>query len=161
MTCQVMSGPARYRYAAAVVQDERLHGSGHRMPLLLLELSAHPGEIAATKAGTCAGGGAFFLDFSRPLAVERWLGVWNFRVGVPLALHVPVVHEGERAGLRTVAVEKGDPYFAELQTLWRTRHPTARTAPATPAAPATVSQDFARHFPADATPNLRAPATVQ
>jgi predicted proteasome-type protease len=84
------------------------------------------------------------------LAVERWLLVWNFRVGVPMALHVPVVHQGEMSGLLQVAVEKGDPYFAELQRLWRTRHPTTRSAPATATAPAKVAQDFALHFPSDA-----------
>ena len=131
------------------------------MALLLLELDAHPGEIAATKIGTCVGGGTFFLDFSRPLAVERWLLVWNFRVGVPMALHVPVVHQGEVSGRLMVAVERGDPYFAELQRLWQTRHPAARPAPATPAAPAKVAQDFAHHFPADALPGGLAPARLK
>lgn len=64
------------------------------MPLLLMQLGAHPQEIAATKRDECLDGGAFFLDFTRPLRRERWFLAWNERVGPVWALHVPVIHQG-------------------------------------------------------------------
>ena len=119
------------------------------MNLLLLEIGEHPGEIAATKIGACTKEGTFFLDFSRPLATERWFGVWNFRFGVPLALHVPVIHEGESVGLRSIAVERSDAYFGELQRLWRSRHPKATRKALRPVQKSKVDQDFQLQFPTD------------
>ena len=117
--------------------------------LLLLEVADHPGEIAATKVGACSKGRTFLLDFSRPLKIERWFGVWNFRVGYPLALHVPVVHERESAGRRSVAIERGDPYFGELRRLWLSRYPKSRPAPLDIAAESILAEDFLHHFPAE------------
>jgi hypothetical protein len=45
------------------------------MPLLLLQLAAHPEDIAATKLDPCLPDGAFFLDFNRPLGRLRFCGV--------------------------------------------------------------------------------------
>lgn len=120
------------------------------MPLLLLQLGAHPDEIAATKIGAYTEGGAFFLDFSRPLRRLRWLLVWNERVGYTMALCVPVVHEGQAASRLHVAVDRGDPYFAELQRLWAARHPAQRPPVPAPADAARVARDFAEQFPTDA-----------
>ena len=117
------------------------------MALTLLEVAAHPGEIAATKIGTSSGGGMFLLDFSRPLRTERWCLVWNFRLGYPMAVHVPVIHESETSGRLTVAVERADPYFGELQRLWNARHPRRRQSQLSPAEPSKVAEDFRRHFP--------------
>ena len=117
------------------------------MALTLLEVAAYPGEIAATKIGTCNQGGVFLLDFSRPLATERWFMVWNFRFGYPLALHVPVVHESEAAGSRSIAVERTDPYFRELQRLWRSRHPGHRPHRTAHVEESRVAEDFELHFP--------------
>lgn len=121
------------------------------MPLLLVQLGAFPAEIAATKSEACRKGGAFFLDFSRPLERVRWCGVWNRRLGVTMSLVVPVVHQGQQAGGRAVFVERGDPYFAELQRLWAERFPATRPAAAAETATAAqVECDFAAQFPADA-----------
>jgi hypothetical protein len=117
------------------------------MKLTLLEVSAHPGQIAVTRIGTCSQGGVFFLDFSRPLRTERWFLVWNSHLGYPLALHVPVVHEGEVAGSRSIAVERSEPYFGELLRLWRSRHPTNRKPPTAHAEETQVADDFSLHFP--------------
>ncbi len=119
------------------------------MPLLLIQLGAHPQEIAATKRADCLEGGAFFLDFTRPLRRERWCLAWNERIGPVWALHVPVIHEGEALGRRSIAVERADPYFRELQRLWATRHPARRTVPATLADAARIEADFAAQFPDD------------
>lgn len=128
-------------------------GSGQRAAdqpptgLLLLQLGAHPDEIAATQVQTCRDGGAFFLDFSRPLQRLRWLGVWNTRVGYTMSLTVPVVHQGEHPGTRTIAVDRIDPYYRELQRLWQTRHPHTRQTPALTVPQAQVDADFAAQFP--------------
>ncbi len=120
------------------------------MPLLLMKLGAHPEEIAATQRGECLEGGAFFLDFTRPLRRERWFLVWNGRIGPVLALHVPVIHQGEAVGRRSIAVERADPYFRELQRLWATRHPARRGMPAVTIDEAQMAADFAAQFPDDA-----------
>ena len=121
----------------------------HPMALLLLQLGAHPNEIAATRQAACVEEGAFFLDFSRPLGRLRWLGGWNRWLGLTMSLVVPVVHEREAGGWRTIAVDRWDPYFAELQRLWKERYPLARPTP-TSLAPATrIAEDYARQFPHD------------
>lgn len=120
------------------------------MPLLLLQLGAHPDEIAATQRGECVEGGAFFLDFSRPLHRLRWLGAWNRWVGVTMSLVIPVVHQSEDRGSRTIAVDRGDPYFAELQRLWKERFPRQRAPGPSSATAAQVEADFATQFPDDA-----------
>lgn len=127
------------------------------MALLLLELSAYPGFTAATKIDPCSDDGAFFLDFSRPLRVERWLGVWSFYVGTPCALHVPVIHNAERRADHVVAVERSNLYFTELRRLWKSRFPSDRVEPAAVADPAKIQADFACHFPSDGGPALLSP----
>ena len=119
----------------------------------LLQLGAHPEEIAATRLEACLDGGAFFLYFSRPLGTLRWCGAWNRWLGLTMSLLVPVVHQGEHLGRRVIAVDRGDPYFAELQRLWKARHPVARPLPALPVDPARIDADFALPFPHDAGPS--------
>lgn len=122
------------------------------MALLLLQLGAHPDEIAATQVGACRDGGAFFLDFRRPLRRLRWCGFWNPRVGLTMSLSVPVVHEADHEGRFVIAVDRGDPYFAELQRLWKARFPRQRTAPPAQATPERIEADFRAQFPDDALP---------
>jgi hypothetical protein len=119
------------------------------MPLLLLQLGAHPTEIAATKLESCIEDGAFFLDFSRPLGKLRWLGVWNTRVGVNISLLVPVIHQAEATGSRSIAVDRGDPYFRELQRLWTERFPSRRPLAVSAASEAEIASNFATQFPND------------
>lgn len=123
------------------------------MPLLLMQLGAHPQEIAATQLEACHDGGAFFLDFSRPLGRLRWCGVWNRWLGLTMSLRVPVIHEGEPTGRRMITIDRGDPYFAELQRLWKARHPMARPLPALPVDAARIDADFAAQFPHDTAPS--------
>jgi hypothetical protein len=117
------------------------------MPLLLIQLAAHPDEIAATFTEACLPNGAFFLDFSRPLARQRFCGVWNARVGITMALVVPVVHQGQAQGRLVIVVDRGDPYCKELQRLWQERYPTARGNPGSLAASSQVMVDFETQFP--------------
>ena len=120
------------------------------MALLLMQLGAHPTEIAATMLQSCVDNGAFFLDFSRPLGKLRWCGAWNHTLGFTVSLIVPVVHQAERAGRRSVMVDRGDPYFKEVQRLWKERFPTARPGPCSAASDAQIAADFATQFPRDA-----------
>lgn len=124
------------------------------MPLLLMQLGAHPHEIAATQLEACLDGGAFFLDFSRPLGRLRWCGVWNRWLGLTMSLRVPVIHEGEPTGRRMITIDRGDPYFAELQRLWKARHPAVRPPPSRLVDAARIDADFATQFPHD-TPTPR------
>jgi hypothetical protein len=120
------------------------------MALLLLQLAAHPEEIAATKLDHCLPDGAFFLDFGRPLRRQRYCGVWNRWVGTTMALRVPVVHQGEAQGRHVIAVDRIDPYFRELQRLWLQRHPRRRSAPERLAERQRIEADFAAQFADDA-----------
>lgn len=120
------------------------------MALLLLQLGAHPTRIAATRQESCVEDGAFFLDFSRPLGRLRWLGVWNRTLGFTMSLVVPVIHQAEAKGLRTIAVDRGDPYFRELQRLWKERFPSPAPTPVSDASSVRIAADFASQFPQDA-----------
>lgn len=114
------------------------------MPLQLIRLESHPHEFAATKVGSVVPDGAFFLDFSRPLERQRWLGI-----GPTLGLFVPVVHQGEQTGGYVVSVRRGAAYFADIQKLWRQRHPSARLVPLMSADGLQIIADFAAQFPED------------
>jgi hypothetical protein len=120
------------------------------MALLLLQLGAHPTRIAATQREPCIENGAFFLDFSRPLGRLRWFGTWNTRLGFTMSLVVPVIHQAETNGLRTIAVDRGDPYFRELQRLWKERFPSPAPTPVSESSIARIAADFAAQFPHDA-----------
>jgi hypothetical protein len=121
------------------------------MPLLLVQLGSYPDQIAATKIGECKRGGVFFLDFARPIQHLRWGGIWNRWVGIKMSLVVPVRHQGEQVGRRAITVDRGDPYFKELQRLWKERFPSTARCPAVSpeATAAEVQADFEFQFPED------------
>jgi len=118
--------------------------------LLLLQLAAHPGEIAAAKLDHSLPERPFFLDFSRPLLRQRFCGLWNRWIGMTLALQVPIIHEGESAAQHVITVDRIDPYFKELQRLWQERHPAARPAMRRHVGKQRIEADFAAQFPDDA-----------
>jgi hypothetical protein len=119
------------------------------MALQLIKLHAHPSETAVTKIGSVVTDGAFFLDFSRPLERIRWLGVRNRWIGFTVGLLVPVVHQGEAAGGYVIGVTPTDPYFTDLQKLWKANYPSKRTPPARAADGLRIIADFAAQFPDD------------
>lgn len=61
----------------------------------------------------------FLLDFYRPVEKIRWLGIKNRVFGPTIALLVPVVHVGEKAGAFVFGVSRGEPYFEDIPNLWR------------------------------------------
>ena len=107
------------------------------MTVRLFKLDAHPRRIAVSGVETFVVGGVFFLDFSRPLMLRRYLGV-----GPVSGAFVPVIHEGEREGTYMVPVDRENAYFGDLQELWRQRYP--RSAP--PPAHFARKQDILAHF---------------
>ena len=113
------------------------------MPLQLIRLDSHPHEVAATKTSVVLDG-AFFLDFTRPLERQRWLGI-----GPTLALFVPVVHQSEGTGGYVFSLRRGAPYFEDIQTLWKQRHPSKRSENPASADGLKVIADFAIQFPKD------------
>ena len=90
----------------------------------LFKLDKYPKRIAICAAENYVVGGAFFLDFSRPLIARRYLGV-----GPVAGVFVPVIHEGEREGTYMVDVARDNPYFDDIQELWRQRFPTTSPPP--------------------------------
>ena len=91
----------------------------------LFKIDSHPKRIAICASESFVVGGAFFLDFSRPLILRRYLGV-----GHVVGIFVPVIHEGEREGTYLVDVGKDNAYFADIQELWRQRFPSSAPPPA-------------------------------
>lgn len=114
-----------------------------------IKLHPFPNEIAITKVGTVVTGGAFFLDFSRPLQHVRWLGVLNRWLGLTVGVYVPVVHQGEEVGWFVIGVERSDPSFADLLTLWRSHYPSKRSPPTNVADGLEVIAAFHKQFPED------------
>ena len=94
------------------------------MAVRLFKLEQHPRRIAISGTETFVVGGAFFLDFTRPLVLRRYLGV-----GPVSGMFVPVIHEGEREGTYLVDVGKDNAYFADIQELWRQRFPSTAAPP--------------------------------
>ena len=112
------------------------------MALRLFKVENHPKRIAICDVDTFVVGGAFFLDFSRPLELRRWLGV-----GPVTGALVPVVHEGESIGHYVVEVGRTNPYFEDIRELWKLRYPLAPRPPATQAEGSKIAADFASQFP--------------
>lgn len=120
------------------------------MALTLFKLPSHPNEIAVSKIGSFVENGLFFLDFSRPLEIVRWLGVRNRWIGFPVALGVPIVHQGQLQSEFNASVFRTEPYFADIRELWRQRYPQKRTPPATETDGLKIIADFGTQFPDNA-----------
>jgi hypothetical protein len=110
--------------------------------LRLFKTEQHPNRIAVSEVDTFVIGGIFFLDFSRPLQLRRWLGV-----GPAIGALVPVVHEGEKTGGYAVAIDQSNPYFGDIRELWKQRYPAEAQAPARAADGLKIIADFASQFP--------------
>ncbi len=90
----------------------------------LFKIDKYPRRVAICVAESYVVGGAFFLDFSRPLILRRYLGV-----GPVAGIFVPVIHEGEREGSYLVDMGCDNAYFDDVQELWRQRYPTLAQPP--------------------------------
>ncbi len=117
------------------------------MTIQLFELPAYPKQIAVSEIGRVATDGAFFLDFSRPLEIQRWWIVRNRWVGFAVGLFVPVLHQGQETAEYVIGVHRKDTHFADLRALWKARYPSKRTPPSTVADGLEIIGDFSRQFP--------------
>lgn len=106
---------------------------------------SYPREFVVTKSGRLLDGSLFFLDFSRPLERLR-----RYRIGPTAALLVPVVHESETSGGYVIGVDRGSPYFSEIETLWAKNSPRKWAPPRAPMDDLHIIRSFGLHFPEDA-----------
>ncbi len=126
------------------------------MKVTLFKVAEHPDRTAISKIDGFVVGGAFLLDFSRPLDILRWFGVSNSRLGLfnrwlgyAVGLGVPVIHQGEQEGGYVVSVDRSDPYFEDLRALWKAHYPSKATPLSTEANGLKIIADFANQFPDD------------
>ncbi len=117
------------------------------MAIQLFELPTYPKHIAVSEIGRLVTDGAFFLDFSRPIKVQRWFIVRNRWIGFAVGLLVPVIHQGQEVGEYVIGVDRSDTYFADLRALWKVRYPSKRIPPTTVADGLEIIGDFSRQFP--------------
>jgi len=96
------------------------------MLLELFVIEGHPHTFGIAKAGVTPEACRFFLDFTRPLEKLYWPGR-NKLFGFPVTLLVPVAHISEKVGWGYVTCGRGEPYFFELQRLWRKYYKEPRT----------------------------------
>lgn len=119
------------------------------MALHLFASPEHPHGIAVTKAGLPMEECVFLLDFSRPLQKLRWFGAVNEWLGFTVDLSVPVVHQSEMSGGFVIGVRRGEPYFSEIQDLWKNHYGSARMLVESHSDAIRVVADFGTHFPQD------------
>jgi hypothetical protein len=113
----------------------------------LFVIADQPGRVAATKAGACVDGGAFFLDFCRPLVTHRWFLVRNTKIGPVGMLTVPVVHQCEPVGRFVIAMQRSDPNFKNVLALWKERYPSSPAPAGTGRAGLEIAADWGAQFP--------------
>lgn len=119
------------------------------MALQLFGFHGRPHDFAVTKADVSLEECVFLLDFTRPLGKLRWFGTWNKWLGPTAGLLVPVAHQSEKSGGFVIGVSRGEPYFSDLQKLWRKHYGLSRALVAPPSDGLEVVADFGRHFPQD------------
>jgi hypothetical protein len=121
------------------------------MALTLFAFPGRPNDFAATKkAGVPAEECAFLLDFSRPLQRLRSLfGTRTKWAGITGGLLVPVVHLGQQSGEFVIGVSRGEPYFTDIQKLWKIHRGSRRTLVTPSVGGLSIVADFGRHFPED------------
>ena len=116
------------------------------MSLTIYSFHDHPHEFAVTKINAPLEQCVFLLDFTRPLKKWRQLFGRKTRIGITVALIVPIIHQGEKEGGFLIGVDKSDPYFADLLKLWNKHYGTKRSL-ASSVEPLEIIADFAIHFP--------------
>lgn len=117
------------------------------MALTLYGFHDFPNDFAVTKIDAELDDCSFLLDFSRPLQRTRWLGIPNKWIGPTVALGVPIVHHAEQQGSFIIYVGASDPYFSDLQTLWKKHSGRKRDVISPPVGSIDIVADFGRHFP--------------
>ena len=119
------------------------------MALQLFQFDEFPNKIAVSKIDSFVTGGVFLLDFSRPIQIQRWLGISNNWIGISLGILVHVVHQSEEHGGYLISVEKSDSLYKEFRALWKQRYPSKKHTPSNLDDGLKIITDFAAQFPED------------
>jgi hypothetical protein len=109
--------------------------------------SRHPDRVVVSKIDVDPDDGVFFLDFGRPLEVRRWFGL-----GPAMKLVVPVIHQSETTSSFAIEVDRSDPAFPDIRSLWKKRYPSTALAVAYASDPSTALAGFRLNFPEDRSP---------
>jgi hypothetical protein len=117
--------------------------------LTIYDIHGYPHNFAVTKIDAPLEQCAFLLDFGRKLERVRWLFGTNKWVRFTVGLIIPVVHLCEQKGDFVIGVNQGEPYFTEIQELWKQHTGTSSSRNITDPDGLEVVADFGRHFPSD------------
>ena len=120
------------------------------MALQLFGLRDHPDAFPVSKTMDKWEDCSFILDFSRPIQKVRQLFRKKVWFGITAGILVPVVHVGEDKGGFIIGVNMGDPYFKDLQKLWKKHQDKQRTVRTEKVSGLQLVADFAKNFPDDA-----------
>jgi len=119
--------------------------------ILLYQVPGFPEQVGISKVSPPVTGGAFFLDFSRPIqAVKKFLGKRNDRFGTVTELHVPILHQGQSptdTNRLVIGVRSRDPCFSQIRDLWKEKYPSAASPPSSVASGIKQIVDFHTQFP--------------
>lgn len=118
--------------------------------ILLYRAPGFPEQVAISKVSPPIDGGAFFLDFSRPIrAIRSFLGRRNGRFGTPIELHVPILHQGQNpddTNRFAIMVHSRDPRFSQVRALWKERYPSVAKSPTSVVSGIKLVVDFYTQF---------------
>lgn len=127
------------------------------MGLTMYGFHGRPHDFAVTKADAPLEECPFFLDFSRKLTRRRRIH-WHFGmlgefaweskwIGKTVELGVPIVHQSEDTGEFLMSVLCEEPYFTDIQRMWREHYKKPRVTKSEPVAGLKLVADFGTHFP--------------
>ena len=119
------------------------------MPIKIFTYPGFPSDIGITKIDVPPKECAFFLDFQRPLEKLRWFGVPNKWIGPAIFFLVPVAHASERSGRLVIGIKRNEPYFMDIQRLWREHRSVVREMIVETEDDLRIIADFGTHFPED------------
>ncbi len=117
------------------------------MSITIYGIHNYPHDFLVTEINAPLEQCAFLLDFGRKLERVRWLFGRNKWVGFTVGLIVPIVHLSESKGGYAIGVNLGEPYFADIQNLWKQHSGAISSRTITKIDGLEVITDFAKHFP--------------
>ena len=119
------------------------------MSLTIYRINNYPHDFPVTKVDAPLEQCAFLLDFDRKLGRVRWLFGRNKWIGFTVGLLVPVVHLSERNGGYVFGVNIGEPYFSDIQKLWKQHSGISSSRTIIQGDGLNIIADLAKHFPND------------
>lgn len=117
------------------------------MALSLYGYPNFPHDFGVTRIDASASECPFSLDFSRSLGKIRWFGINNKWIGPTVALEVPIIHQGEQEGGYKFLLFASEPYFKDIQKLWKDHRGSCRLLATQSDDALQIVADFGKHFP--------------